>query len=102
MTRSSRQRVAWMDIAAQRSESSRVGGCSGSEGLISAGVINYESVSFSKTEPETSSSSAPVSFQEVWMKGDSVHSWSAASSVTLQINAFPPQTHTHSGECLGP
>ncbi len=65
------------------------------EGLISAEVINYERVSFSKTELETPSAAAPVSFQKVWMKSDSVHSWSAASSVTRQINASTTHTHTH-------
>lgn len=58
--------------------------------LISAKVINRERVSFSKTELETTSAAAPVSFQEVWMKGD--------TSVTLQINVSA--VHTHSPVCL--
>lgn len=45
-------------------EDGRARVCGGSEGLISAEVINYERVSFSKTELETSSASAPVSYQE--------------------------------------
>lgn len=40
----------------------------------------------------------------VWMKGDSDHRWSAASSVTHRINAPATRTHahTHTVKCVHP